>query len=259
MSPLVALVSAVLVAGLAWRAGGLTIGGLTAAVLVGSGVLLAQGWSGGLVLLAFFIPTSLVSRFLPDTTVRLDAKGNKRDAWQVLANGGAATLGALCWPHHVTGMVVMTAAFAAAAADTWATSWGSGSTMPPRSILTGEVVPSGTSGGITARGTAGAVAGAAVVALTGAVVTRSWILGLIAVSAGVLGMLADSLLGARWQARYYCVTCDRPTEQARHRCGTASQLRGGLRWLGNDAVNACATALAALTAVVLSLALVKPQ
>jgi len=259
MSPPAALLSAFLVAALAWRAGALTIGGLMAAALVGSGALLAHGWGGGLVLLAFFIPTSLVSRLLPDTTARLDAKGNKRDAWQVLANGGPATLGGLCWPHHFTGMAVMTAAFAAAAADTWATSWGSGSTMAPRSILTGEVVPSGTSGGITARGTAGAVAGAAVVAIAGAIVTRSGILGLVAVSAGVLGMLADSLIGAQWQGKFHCTTCDRPTELALHRCGTPSQLRGGIRWLNNDGVNACATALAGLTAWVLCQVLVTPQ
>ncbi len=244
MPPLVALIPAVLVALAAFRLRALNSAGAAAAAGVAAALLWFQGWGGGIVLLAFFIPTSLVSRWLPDATARLDAKGNRRDAFQVLANGGAAALGAALWPHRLEAMVVVTAGLAAAAADTWATSWGSGSRTPPRSIASGRVVSSGTSGGITWRGSLGGAGGAAVVALTGGIVTRSWQLGLVALVAGIIGMLIDSWIGAVWQGRFFCPECQRPTERPNHGCGARSELTGGVRWLNNDAVNALATTIA---------------
>jgi uncharacterized membrane protein len=59
-------------------------------------------------------------------------------------------------------------------------------------------------------------------------------------------MLLDSLLGATVQARFHCHACDVPTERARHRCGATTQWTGGMRWISNDAVNAWATAFAAV-------------
>ncbi|MEO8031398.1 MAG: DUF92 domain-containing protein [Gemmatimonadota bacterium] len=249
MSPFVALIPAVVVALAAFRLRALNGAGAAAAIGVAVTLLGAQGWGGGAVLLAFFIPTTLVSQWLPDATARLDAKGNRRDAVQVLANGGAAALGAALWPDRLEGMLVATAALAAAAADTWATSWGSGSRTPPRSIAGGRVVSSGTSGGITWRGSLGGTAGATVVALTGGLVSRSWQLGLIATVAGITGMLIDSLIGAVWQGRFLCPECQRPTERAIHGCGTRSELTGGVRWLTNDAVNALASTIAGFAAL----------
>lgn len=249
MSPLLALCVALPVAATAWRFRALDGPGAVAATLVGAAMLVGQAWGGGLVLLAFFVPTTLVSRLLPDATSRWDAKGNRRDAWQVLANGGAAAAATLCWAGQELGLAVATAALAAAAADTWATTFGSGSRTEPRSLATWRRVPKGTSGGVSWRGTLGGAFGAAVVAACGVLVSGSVRLGVTALLCGIAGMLFDSLLGGTIQGRFYCPACGRPTERYRHSCGALSERTGGLVWLTNDGVNALATTGAALLAV----------
>ena len=246
MTPGVAAAVAMAVSASAWRARLLSGSGALAAWLVGVAVLLGAGWAGGAVLLAFFVPSSLLSRWCADPAAGfLGEKGTRRDAWQVAANGGVAAVGALAGlAEPGLGLWLLTGALAAASADTWATAWGSGSATPPRMILTGEVVPPGTSGGITLRGTTGGLAGAAVVAATGALAGGEASLFTAALLIGFLGMLADSVLGARWQGKFHCTRCDAPTERRRHRCGTTAEHRRGLAWLTNDGVNLAACALA---------------
>ncbi len=228
---------------LGWRARALTGSGTVAAIGVGTAILRGTGWPGMAALGAFFVGASLISRLAPDRTTAFDSKGTTRDPWQVLANGGAAALGAFV---PGAGVWIVTAALAAASADTWATSTGGWSRRDPRLIVTLRPVPPGTSGGITLMGTAGAVAGAAVVGVAAAVVSRNTALLPLALGLGVLGMLADSVLGATVQARFHCDRCDQSTERAIHRCGAPSRLTGGVSWLSNDAVNGFATSLAAL-------------
>ena len=85
-----ALVAAA-IAALAWGLRTLTGGGALAAWLVGTLILAGTGWPGAAALLAFFVSSSLVSRFEPADR-SLDPKGSRRDAAQVIANGGAAAL-----------------------------------------------------------------------------------------------------------------------------------------------------------------------
>ncbi len=248
----VALAAALSLAG--WRAQALTPGGAAAAVLVGSLVLVAAGWAGGAALAAFFVSASAVSRLAPAAPSAVDVKGHRRDHWQVLANGGAAAVGAaaaaLAGAPELA-LWVAVGSLAAAAADTWATSIGGRSRRPPVHLLSGRVVPAGTSGGITAAGTAGAAIGAAITAVAGAGVAAatgaSQVTALAAggIIMGVGGMLADSALGASVQGRFHCAACDVPSEWPRHRCGAPTARTGGWQWVTNDGVNALATALAA--------------
>jgi uncharacterized protein (TIGR00297 family) len=210
-------------------------------------VLRGTGWAGGAVLAAFFISSNLVSR-AGGRVLRtgLDPKSDRRDLWQVYANGGPAALAAVVAPAD-TGLAIwlVTASLAAAAADTWATSIGQLSRMPPRLLWSGRTVPAGTSGGVTLAGSAGAAAGAAIVAATGAVSAGHPFLFPVATLIGFAGMLADSLLGGALQGRFHCPRCDQPSEWRVHRCGSATVRRAGLAWLNNDGVNFLATALAA--------------
>ncbi|HEU4698324.1 MAG TPA: DUF92 domain-containing protein [Gemmatimonadales bacterium] len=273
----VAGLGAGLVAGLvalaAWRAHTLTAGGAVAAWAVGTAILLGTGWAGGAVLAAFFVSASAVGRLAPraaragrvpaagdvpaDTAPALDAKGDCRDAWQVGANGGVAALAALlplaapalALPAAPTGRLALwlvTAALAAAGADTWATAVGAGARHAPRHLLTGRPVPRGTSGGVTGRGTLGGVAGALLVAATGAVAVGGAALLAAATLAGLGGMLADSALGAAVQGRFRCERCGVASEWPRHRCGARTTHVGGWRWLTNDGVNLLATLTGAL-------------
>ena len=215
--------------------------GALAATATGCAILVGTGLPGGAVLLTFFIGSSIVSRVGPDPASRLGAKGSRRDHWQVLANGGVGAAGALLGAGP--GLWILTASLAVAAADTWATSIGAWSPSPPRHLLSGKVVPPGTSGGITLLGTLGALVGAVMVAGVGALVShQGWLLPLATI-VGLAGMLADSALGAGLQGRFYCAQCREATERRVHHCGTRSVPRGGLPWLNNDGVNALATAL----------------
>jgi len=215
--------------------------GALAATAIGSAILIGTGLPGGATLLTFFIGSSIVSRVSPDPASRLGAKGSRRDQWQVLANGGVAAAGALLGAGP--GLWIVTASLAVAAADTWATSIGAWSPRPPRHLLSGKVVPPGTSGGITLLGTLGALAGAVMVAgMAASVSHQDWLFPL-ATMVGLAGMLVDSALGAGLQGRFYCAQCREDTERRVHHCGTRSIPRRGLRWLNNDGVNALATAL----------------
>ena len=245
--PLAAAIAA-LVAALAARARALTGRGAVAAAAVGTAVLWTAGWAGAAALFAFFLSSSIVSHALPDpAAARGEAKGGRRDAGQVLANGGAAAIAAiLAAGRPAPALWAVTSSLAAAAADTWATAIGATSPGLPHHILSGEAIPPGTSGGVTPRGTLGALGGAIVVAAAAGLVARELRLVLAAASIGFIGMVVDSVAGATVQGRFHCPACDAATERTVHRCGTRTRLVAGRAWLTNDGVNALATGTAAL-------------
>lgn len=235
-----ALQAALVAAGvstLAWQAGALRRSGAVAAALVGTLILMGGGWLGGAVLMSFFLPSSAISRLWPGTADQSDPKGDRRDGWQVLANGGLPALVlAFGFPSS---SLAFAAGLACAAADTWATAVGAHSRRPPRHILTGQVVPRGTSGGVSLFGTAGAALGAAFVAAA-ALPMVGGRGAMLTFGIGMGGMLIDSVLGGSVQGRFHCDRCDRPSEWGVHRCGATTRFLGGWRWMTNDGVNALA-------------------
>lgn len=239
------------IATVALRARALSRDGAVAATVMGA-VATAAGWAWAGVLILFFLLGTAVSRVgaarKARRTAAIVAKGGARDARQVLANGGGFALLALAsvawpWPAWWAGAI---GALAAAASDTFATEIGTLASLPPRSILGRGAVPPGTSGGVSLPGTLGGVLGALLLALPAAALA-GWGLGAagLLTAAGVLGSLADSLLGATLQARRWCGTCEAHTEREVHSCGRATVHAGGVRWLDNDAVNLAATLVGA--------------
>jgi uncharacterized protein (TIGR00297 family) len=217
----------------------LTRGGLVAASTVGAGVTWGLGWRGLLLLAVLLLSGSLLTQLT-------ERRGARRTARQVLANGGVAAIAAL-----VGSWSAAAGAIAAATADTWATEIGAFSPFPPRLITSGRVVTRGTSGGITVLGTLGGVAGALCMAgLASALGVGDAAPGRLAViaTAGVAGMIADSLLGASAQARFECPACDARFERGSTVCHEPVRLARGWRWLDNDGVNLVATACGAAVA-----------
>jgi uncharacterized protein (TIGR00297 family) len=241
-------VSAV-IAWVAWQAGTLTSSGAVAAWTVGSLVLYGAGWNGGAVLAAFFISSNLVSRLgMSRASTRLDTQGDRRNIWQVYANGAIAALGAVIASGEMAVWLV-TATLAAAAADTWATEIGARSDRAPRLLAFGRSVPPGTSGGMSLIGSAGALAGAAMVSGTGALLTSTPAMLPVGTLVGFAGMLVDSMLGAAFQGRFHCSSCNEGSERRVHRCGHPTLRVGGLSWMDNDLVNLLATTTALATAL----------
>lgn len=228
---------------------GLSRSGAIAAAVFGAAVVFAGGWQAAAVLFAFFIPSTLLSRVGRARKRELVDIGKQgaRDAWQVFANGGVATLAILASLRFgAPALAAFAGAFAAASADTWATEIGTLVRGAPRSILTFRPLATGLSGGITAQGSLAQIGGAAVVALVATLVHVApfWPV----VAGGVIGSIADSILGATLQVLRYCPHCERDCETNPHVCGTQTVRRRGLRWFDNDAVNLAATICGALVA-----------
>jgi uncharacterized protein (TIGR00297 family) len=262
-----ALASALLSLG-AWHRGSLSISGGIAAAGVGFSVWVGFGRVGFAALGGFFLTSTLLGRVgkarkLP---LHLDyEKGDRRDAWQVLANGGVATALALIvtargntgpFPNGISSSdatlaLAALASIASANADTWATELGVLWPYPPRSLWSWRKVEAGTSGAVSLGGLVAALGGASLIACIAtfaigdeaAGATAVWVTG-----AGFFGALVDSALG-KGQRQYVCTACAKTVETKRH-CNRATTLVSA-RWavLNNDAVNVLANASAAAVVV----------
>lgn len=250
------------------RARALTRDGALAAFGVGTLTYGSGGWAFALVLLAFFVPSVGLSRVGRRHKKRLVdiGKGGPRDAQQVLANGGVATLCAVAAglagaraTHFRRWIAGFAGAYAAATADTWGTEIGTLASGAPVSILSGRRIATGLSGGVTPTGSVAEAAGAAWIGAWMLVAApdadADWpdgrLFGAVAIG-GVAGALADSLLGATLQELRRCPACARTCETDPHVCGTPTLRVRGLAGFSNDAVNLAATLTGAVVAFTLA-------
>jgi uncharacterized protein (TIGR00297 family) len=235
----------------AWRAGSLSRSGAVAALFIGT-LGVAAGWDWGALLILYFVSSSLLSRMGAAVKAQRSGsiveKGGSRDATQVLANGAVFAIAASLQLAHpsVLWLAAGAGALAASAADTWGTEIGMLSKSPPRMITTWRVVPTGTSGGVSALGIAAIVAGALFIALTAWLLHRNARVAFAVLLGGLAGALVDSFGGALWQSRRICTECGSATERVVHDCGARTERAGGFGWLDNDGINAACTLFGAL-------------
>ncbi|GGF91827.1 hypothetical protein GCM10010913_11710 [Paenibacillus aceti] len=259
---------ALVIAGAAYWKQSLSLSGAVAAVAMGT-VYYGAGnlfWFGTLIL--FFVTSSVFSKLRGDRKAELEksyAKSGRRDAGQVLANGGLGMLACILnviWPSPAWGWFFI-GSMAAVTADTWATEWGGLSKTPPRSVLSWRTVPPGTSGGVSALGSmaaligAGIIGGAAWLLLSWTGETQAGTQDLIPITlwkwvviggvSGFSGAMADSVLGATVQKMYRCSVCGKVVEVEAH-CGQTTVSDRGWSWMSNDAVNLISSAAAGLMA-----------
>jgi len=263
---------AILIAGAAYVVHSLSLSGAVAAVVLGTAIFGLGGLPWAVLLVGFFVSSSVLSRLFKRNKAAVDekfSKGSRRDAGQVLANGGVAGLLVIAQaalPGASFLWVAAAGTLAAVNADTWATELGVLSRSNPRLLTTGKEVEKGTSGAVSWGGTLAALAGAAAIGLLALIVWPGYAggaslvaaplrLGSIAL-AGLAGSFVDSLLGATVQAIYYCPNCAKETERhPLHTCGTATRQIRGWGWLGNDGVNWMCAITGALVGALLSVVL----
>ena len=228
-----------------WR-GALTPSGWLGAMFTGTLTFGFGGLNAALLLVAFFVSSSLLTRYQAarkQTAAEVFAKTGRRDLGQVLANGLVASLGAAVWALTASpiGYAALVGSLAAANADTWATELGVLAKSASRLITTGRRVPAGTSGGVTLIGTLAAAGGAIFIGVIAALLQSdaAWIA--VALIAGLIGALSDSVLGATVQGIYYSERRGGETERAIEVDGIANRLARGVRWIDNDVVNFAAT------------------
>jgi uncharacterized protein (TIGR00297 family) len=188
------------------RAGKLTFFGAIAGAAVGLLVFAGGGYTGFIMLAAFFLLGTLATSWKKQEKIRFKARSDrsvKRNAGQVLANGGlAAILGlmALWMPHHA-GLfrLMIAAALSSATADTLSSELGMVYGRWFFNILTLKREAKGLDGVISISGTLIGIAGSAVIAFIYSLgIGRTfWLI----ILAGTIGNLADSILGARFERK----------------------------------------------------------
>ena len=258
-----------IIAALAYQKEALSASGALGALALGTVTFGFGGWVWGGLLIAFFASSSALSRYRRREKERLSpkfAKGSRRDMGQVLANGGLGAAAALAsyflpgsgWPIFFLGVM------SAVNADTWATEVGVLSKRLPRLITSWRRVAVGTSGGISPLGLAASASGGLFMGLVALFFTGVdalvrhlpvpdsllW-LPILALAGGLVGSLADSLLGATLQGIYWCAACDAETERPVHACGQPTRLIRGWAWLDNDRVNFISSLVGGLAALAL--------
>lgn len=240
-----------------YAAGALTLDGAVGAFLVGGLTFGFGGIPPAVLLIAFFISSSLLSGLGRSQKRRFAgtfSKSGKRDLGQVFANGGVAVLFSVVYglTHENLWFAGFVGAIAVATADTWATEIGILSRQKPRLITTGERVVRGTSGAVSLLGYFAVLGGSGLIGCLGWALTRDWRFLPVALFAGAIGSTVDSLLGATIQAIFFCPDCKKETEQnPEHVCGTTTQRVRGLNWLRNDQVNFAATMAGAIAAILI--------
>lgn len=207
----------------------------TGAVICACLYLRTPGWRTALfpllVMLVLTLSATRIGRAHKEKLGTAEAKRG-RNAYQVVANLGVATLAAIPLTAtqmftpssrtRIAALATIAAALAEATADTLSSELGQVFGGQPVLLTSFKPVEVGTDGGITLAGTAIGCMGAAIIAAV-AVVTFSLKMqtGLVIFSAGILGLFFDSYLGAVFERR---------------------------GWLNNDAVNFLSTLVAALAA-----------
>lgn len=225
----------------------LTAGGSLAQFILGTILLGFGGWQWTLPMVVFFLLSSLISKVGTQRRAQAAAhfeKSSRRDAWQVLANGGAAGIMTLVWffTHEEALYVAYLGAVAAATADTWGTEIGTLSNKSPLLLTTFTRVDAGRSGAVSMLGILAGVLGSCVIWGTALfwISASSLAMFLSVIIGGLAGTVADSLLGATLQVQYQCSVCRRITELREH-CGNPALWFRGIAWIDNDIVNFIAT------------------
>ncbi len=224
---------------------------LLASALYGLG-----GWQWTVPILTFFLLSSFLSKVGRERKASLDTVFEKnaiRDYSQVAANGGVAGVLVLLsyLIRDVNFYPLYLGSVAAVTADTWGTEIGLLAKRKPRLVTSFKSVERGTNGAVTMLGLIGGAVGSVAIVLS----AMSWIgdsrLWIGVVLAGLLGSLADTVLGATVQAQYRCSVCGRTTEKTAH-CDTPTTLVRGYRWINNDAVNWMCAVTGAIAMLALS-------
>jgi uncharacterized protein (TIGR00297 family) len=256
---------AAIIAFVAYRAHSLSRSGAWGAFLEGTIIFGLGGWRWAVLLLAFFISSSALTRLFAKRKAALAEKfdkGGQRDIGQVLANGGIASIFAglyFFFPEASWTWVAFAASLAAVNADTWATELGVLNPSLPRLITSGKPVERGTSGGVSLYGMLAAAGGAVLISFLAVLVIPSTfslfispvLLFLLLILSGLVGSLFDSFLGATVQAIYRCPHCDKETEKHPiHTCGTETVQVRGWKWLNNDMVNLGCAAVGAVVGMI---------
>lgn len=185
----------------------ITLDATKAVIIFGTVIFGFAGWGLAIAVLAFFVTSSLLSRWnrvsrerAPEAKFRIPEINKRRDGYQIWANGFWMALFVFIWfinPHDMF-LVAAFTALATANADTWSTEIGTFKPGKTVKINTFQPVKPGADGGISKKGTIASAAGSGLVAIfilfTGVIYPLLFLL--LIFLFGFIGGLIDSWLGA---------------------------------------------------------------
>lgn len=201
---------------------------------------------GGIVwsipILVFFFSSSLFSRLNSQRVKRNQSEkeiSTVRNHWQVLANGGISVVFSILYLLTSDQLFYFfyLAALSVVCSDTWSTEIGTRVKSDTYNILNLKLVDQGFSGGISIDGSLGGIAGSIIIALSGFLLIEFNIkYFVIIIVSGILGNVADSILGAWLQVKRKCIVCSKIVEMKIH-CNNETVYDGGVSFINNDVVN----------------------
>lgn len=254
----IGLTCSFLISFIAYKNSSLSKSGLIAAIILGTGIYFFGGLFFSIIMIAFFVSSSLLSKFKKinkDKLEKINEKGENRDFMQVIANGGVGLIVAIIYYFNQSSIYLLSygVSFAVSTADTWASEIGVLSKRKPINILTLKPLETGMSGGISLLGTSFALLGSSFIAsihfILNIFIYKDLKEGLIYSSycflLGFFGAIIDSLLGASLQAQYYCEELDTITEKRVYK-GKTNKLIKGISFINNDIVNLSSNIISSL-------------
>ncbi|WP_353095830.1 DUF92 domain-containing protein [Tissierella praeacuta] len=245
----IGLFSSFLVSFVAYKKSSLNIKGFLAATALGTAIYSFGGIWFFNIMIAFFISSSLLTKFKgidKNELDKLNEKDGKRDHIQVLVNGGIGLV--LVFLYYLYDnpvfLLAYSVSFGVATSDTWASEIGVLSKYEPLSILNLKPIEKGMSGGISVLGTIFAFLGSAFISLIFLIayiriyndIPQGLNYSLICLIMGFIGSIIDSVLGASIQAQYYCEAIESFTEKKLYE-NKANKLVKGFSIINNDIVN----------------------
>lgn len=234
---------AALISLLSYKLKMLTLSGSVASLLLGATIFSLGQLKWSIPLLSFFILSSILSKLgkmKKKDFNEIFEKSSRRDAGQVLANGGVAGILAAVNLFIEGDMIYLAfiGSLAVVCADTWATEIGTMKETATYNIKNFTRTRQGISGGISLLGSAGAFGGAFIIAFSAVYWIHLNIIYYVCliVFVGLFGSFLDSFLGATIQSQNKCDLCGELTEKNVH-CGEKANHFRGLKIINNDTVN----------------------
>ncbi len=301
---IVAVIILSIIAIFAYKKQIVTRSGLLAAFALGVSVWLLASWAWFFIMLMFFLITAQFTHYKYQKKRKLGAAQDKSGAraWRnvfvngilplsfviigfvlVMLGGGQDAfgrtevgVGTVFIPFPVIGVVfaAFLGALATHTADTLATEIGLLNPSPPRLITNlREIVPPGTSGGVSLMGELATILGCMIIGGTAAILAAPFWISLfgtslmpelvnfapvtmvvVALVGGITGCTIDSILGATIQGMWRCTVCGKKTEKKSHCLKPAAYLRGN-QYFDNDMVNLISGLIGAFVAILIYLTL----
>jgi uncharacterized protein (TIGR00297 family) len=190
----------------------------------------------------FFISSSLLSK-LPTRAASVEIKNKKpRDYVQVVFNGGIAGIVSIIYflSKNQVFIVLYFISISISTCDTWSSESGNYFKGKTFDIISFKRIEKGLSGGISIEGTFTGMLGSLLIGLIYFFLYEQHVkIAFYITIAGFIGMLADSIMGSLFQAKFI----DRMHHITEFKLPGNTTLVKGYHWISNDMVNLLSNAI----------------